>query len=100
MRIGKKKFENYLTNLIEEKGQDLDNLIHFTLEDEIEINGPMPIGMSWKVLVENLVETDNSIRFSVYNRLTYLDYKYADIFNYLKFLAIGLVKFQNKSIFQ
>jgi len=70
----------YLTNLITEKGTDLDTCI--------SLEGHM--GLTYQMLIdyiEGAVEYHTQIR----NTLVQIDFKNGDVFHYLDYLAAGMV---------
>ena len=75
------EMKTYLETLIEEKG-------HST-EDEINIEGH--VGLTWQMLIDFIQEMPqyhNDIRTT----LVKIDFKNGDVFHYLNFLAVGMVK--------
>lgn len=72
---------NYLENLITEKG--------ISLESEINLEGHF--GLTYQMLVDYIVEAKqyhNQIRTT----LVKIDFLNGDVFHYLNYLAVGMVK--------
>lgn len=73
---------NYLTNLITEKG--------FDLETEIEIDGH--IGLTYAMLVDFICQPEmTSHHAKIRKTLVMIDFQNGDVFHYLKHLATGMV---------
>ena len=73
--------ETYLTNLITEKGVDL--------ESEVGIDGH--IGLTWQMLIDFIVETKDYHQ-QIRTMLVKIDFANGDVFHYLRHLAQGMVK--------
>ncbi len=74
----------YLKNLIEEKGKDLNNEI--TCLEEIG-----HFGVTYKMLIDFMVKLPRHLKRQARNTLVYIDFKDGDVFHYLHFLAKGMV---------
>jgi hypothetical protein len=75
------KITTYLTNLITEKGTDLDA--------EIQLEGHF--GLTYQTLVD-YIETATEYHSQIRNTLVKIDFKNGDVFHYLDYLAAGMVK--------
>ena len=74
--------KRYLTNLITEKGRDL--------EDEIGLDGQ--IGLTWGMLVDWIAEAAKPYHGQIRKTLVMIDFKNGDVFHYLRHLAAGMVE--------
>lgn len=73
--------KKYLTDLITEKGREVS--------DEIKIDGHF--GITYEMLIDYIVEA-RDYHAQIKNTLTMIDFKNGDVFHYLQFLAVGMVK--------
>lgn len=73
--------KKYLVNLIMEKGKKMD--------DTIELDGH--VGLTYQMLVD-FIEENGDQHLIIRETLVKIDFKNGDVFNYLKFLAGGMVK--------
>ena len=72
--------ETYLTNLITEKGIDLDT--------EIKIKNNF--GFTYKILIEYIITDNKANQKKIRNMLLRIDFNNGDVFHFLNHLATGL----------
>ena len=73
--------KNYLTTLIEEKGQSIEN--------EIKIDGHF--GLTWEMLLD-YIEDAPQYHKQIKDTLVKIDFLNGDVFHYLTHLANGMLK--------
>lgn len=77
----REQIRNYLINLIEEKGVEI--------EATINIDGH--IGLTWLMLID-FIDTVPEYHDEIRKTLVSIDFQNGDVFHYLKHLATGMVK--------
>ena len=77
-----KDMKTYLTNLIEEKGKELDT--------PIKIEGHF--GMTLENVVEFICSLSEKDQKECRNKLVYIDFKNGDVFHFLQYIAEGMAK--------
>ena len=73
--------KTYLINLITEKGKSLDSTIN--------LDGH--IGLTYQMLVDFICE-NKEYHKQIRNTLVKIDFQNGDVFHYLDYLAVGMIK--------
>ena len=83
------KFKKYLYDLIEEKGIDLESDVRITMIDP-EYTHHM--GFTYLYLIDELCDMPAKIQDKIRDTLIKIDYRNGDVFHYLDFLSVPILK--------
>ena len=83
------KFKKYLYDLIEEKGISLDSDIRITMKDPEYTHH---IGFTYLYLIDELCDLPVKVQDKIKDTLIKIDYRNGDVFHYLDYLSIPILK--------